>query len=191
MPKNTAINAECYQYQPYSDDEDLGKACWHVLWTRSNFEQQVKDKLVAKGYEIFLPMINQWTGEDGKFSRTRRIPMFRGYLFLRHKMCRRDYLEISNTYGVVTILGARWDSLAHIPDKEIEAIGIAVASKVPAMPHPYLEKGDKVRVVRGALKNAEGFLVETSPEKGLLVISVNLLNRSIAMVLDCAEVVPA
>ena len=40
---------------------------WHVLWTRSNSEQLVRDQLVAKDYEVFLPMINQWfSGGEGR-----------------------------------------------------------------------------------------------------------------------------
>jgi hypothetical protein len=37
----------------------------------------------------------------------------------------------------------------------------------------------------------EGILVESRPERGLLVLSVHLLQRSVAVTVDGTEVVPA
>jgi transcription antitermination factor NusG len=42
-----------------------------------------------------------------------------------------------------------------------------------------------VRVTRGPLADVEGIVVRSSPKKGLLVVSVELLRRSVAVHLDC------
>lgn len=165
---------------------------WHVLWTRSNFERLVSDQLVAKGYEIFLPMIHQLAlgSVRGRREPVRRVPMFKGYLFLRHRIDRTAFLDVSNTKGLVHILGARWDRLAQVPDEELASIKRAEESHEPLLPYPYLKAGSRVRITRGMLNNAEGILVRTDLAKGLLVISVSLLQRSVAVKVNCADVVP-
>ena len=88
------------------------------------------------------------------------------------------------------VLGERWDRLAAVPDDEIDAIRRVVASDVPVFPHPYLREGDSVRITNGPLAGVEGLLVTTKPQKGLFVVSVDLLNRSVAVEVDCTHVRP-
>jgi transcription antitermination factor NusG len=165
---------------------------WHVLWTRSNSERLVREQLVAKGYEIFLPMIHQLAlgSVRGRREPIRRVPMFKGYLFLRHRIDRTAFLDVSNTKGLVHILGARWDRLAQVPDEELASIKRAAESHEPLLPYPYLKVGSRVRIIRGTLTNAQGILVRTELAQGLLVISVGLLQRSVAVKVSCADVVP-
>jgi transcription antitermination factor NusG len=59
------------------------------------------------------------------------------------------------------------------------------------LPFPYLKEGQRVRITRGPLAGIEGLLVESRPSKGLLVLSVHLLQRSVAMSVDATTVVPA
>src|SRR5690348_12363198 len=42
-------------------DATESTAVWHVIWTRSNCEQQVHDQLYSKGYEVLLPTIDKWS----------------------------------------------------------------------------------------------------------------------------------
>lgn len=165
---------------------------WHVLWTRSNSEHLVWEQLLAKNYEVFLPMIDEISmgSVRGRRRPIRRVPMFKGYLFLRHRINRTSFIDISNTKGVVHILGPRWNRLAQVPDEELASIKRAQESREPMLPYPYLKVGSRVRITRGTLTNAQGILVRTDLAKGLLVISVDLLQRSIAVKVSCADVEP-
>ena len=58
------------------------------------------------------------------------------------------------------------------------------------LPHPYLREGQRVRITDGALTGLEGILVRSRPQRGLLVLTVELLRRSVAVEVDCAAVVP-
>lgn len=156
---------------------------WHVLWTRSNCEQLVHDHLAARGLDVLLPTVEAWT-RRGKARLLSRIPLFRGYLFLNHAMDKASYLEISKTRGLVGLLGERWDRLDVIPDREIEGIQKALGSRLPVLPHPYLREGRRVRITGGPLADVEGVLLRGNPSKGLLVISIHLLRRSIAVQVD-------
>jgi transcription termination/antitermination protein NusG len=157
---------------------------WRVLWTHSNAEQLVYDQLAKKEFELFLPTVEAWCRRGG-IRRLSRLPLFRGYLFLRHAMNKAAYLEVCKARGLVRVLGDRWDRLETVPDSEIAAIQRLVASRLPMLPHPYLREGQRVRITRGPLADVEGILVRMNPKKGLLVVSVNLLQRSVAVQLDC------
>ena len=165
-------------------------AKWHVLWTRSHCEQLVHDQLLARGFEVFLPRINVWSRRGGLRALS-RVPMFPGYLFLRHPMDKRSYLSVRQARGLVDILGEGWDRLAAVPGRDIEALRALSESNLQAHPHPYLKEGQRVRIVRGALAEVEGILVRSDPEKGLLVLSVDLLQRSVAVQIDSTSVEPA
>jgi transcription termination/antitermination protein NusG len=62
---------------------------------------------------------------------------------------------------------------------------------VPVSPHTYLRDGQRVRLTHGPLADVEGILVRQKPDKGLLVLSVDLLRRSVAVEIDCTWVAPA
>ena len=92
---------------------------------------------------------------------------------------------------LVGILGERWDALAVVPDREVEAIQRVARSRVPVMAHPHLREGQRVRVTCGPLADVEGILARQEPHRGVLVLSVELLRRSVAVEVDCTWVVPA
>jgi transcription antitermination factor NusG len=163
------------------------KPRWHVLWTHSNCEQLVHDQLAAKGFELFLPTTGAWSRRGGT-RRVSPVPLFRGYLFLRHALDKASYLDVYKARGLVRILGERWDLLETVPDPEVAAIQALVRSGVPVMPYPYFREGQRVRITSGPFDDVEGVLVRTNARKGLLVVSVNLLQRSVAVHLDCTQV---
>ena len=160
---------------------------WRVIWTRSNCEQLVYDQLVAKGFDPFLPTVEAWCRRAGS-RLLARIPLFRGYLFLRHAMDKASYVEVCKARGLVRVLGERWDRLDVVPDCEIEGIQRVLRSGLPVLPYPYLKEGQRVRITDGALAGVEGVVVRGNPRKGLLVVSINLLRRSVAVRLDCTVV---
>jgi transcription antitermination factor NusG len=117
--------------------------------------------------------------------------MFPGYLFLHHPMDKSSYIEVCMSIGLVSILGERWDRLEAVPDSEIAAIQQVLRSSLPVFPHPYLREGQRVRITRGPMADVEGIVVRGNPNKGLLVISINMLRRSVAVELDCTSLAAA
>ena len=173
-----------------TDSRDSKDARWHVLWTRSHFEQQVHNQLAAKGFDLFLPMMAVWSRRNGVRHRA-SVPMFPGYLFFHHTMDSKSYVEVHKARGLVRILGDSWDRLAVVPESEIMASQKVHATGLPVQPYPYLREGQRVRITDGLLAGTEGILLQTKPNKGLLVVSVNLLQRSVAVEVDCTLVAPA
>jgi transcriptional antiterminator NusG len=163
---------------------------WHVLWTHSHCEQLVCDQLSTRGFHPFLPQIEVWSVRAGR-RQLINAPMFPGYLFLNDALDKRGHIEVRKARGLARILGDGWDRPAVVPDAEIEAIRQVAASRMPAFAHPYLREGRRVRIVSGPLADVEGLLVKVRPDKGLLVLSVHMLQRSVAVEVDGTQVVPA
>ena len=178
----TATRPEARQASPLS---------WYAIWTNSHCEQLVHDQLLSRGFEPFLPRMEIWSRRGGA-RRVVSAPLFPGYLFLRHPaMTKASYVELCKARGLVRVLGERWDRLEVVPEGEVDAIRRALDARLPVMPHPCLRDGERVRILRGPMADVEGILIRTKPTKGLIVLRVALLQRSVAVEVDCTLVTPA
>jgi transcription antitermination factor NusG len=169
--------------------EALLDARWFAIWTHSHCEQLVHDQLRAKDFHAFLPIVRIWSRRSG----ARRLiarPMFPGYLFIHHMMDKAGYIEILKTKGITRILGGRWDRLTPVADAEIEALQRVITTDQLVLPHPYMREGQRVRIDAGPLAGIEGIFVRSRPNRGLLVLSVNLVHQSVAVEVDCTAVIP-
>ena len=147
---------------------ELDRALARLYYVADSFEEQLSDIVHAT-----------------------RLNKDDGYLFLRHAIDKKSYSEISRVRGMVRVLGERWDCLARIPDEEMESIEHIVRMRQPVLPYPYLKAGRRARIIAGPLSGLEGILVKSRPDKGLLVLSVHLLQRSVAISVDVTAVAPA
>jgi transcriptional antiterminator NusG len=170
-------------------DNPAAAGSWYALWTHSHCEQLVHDQLAEKGFGVFLPKVEVWSRRRG-VRRLIQTPMFPSYLFLRHAMDKAAYVEVSKVRGLARVLGERWDRLAVIPTDEMQAIETVAATRERVFPFPYLKEGQQARITAGPLAGIEGILVERKPHQGMLVLSVHLLQRSVAVVVDSTDVEP-
>ena len=162
-------------------------ASWYAIHTRSHFENLVADQLAARGFSLFLPQRGVWSK---RLKTTRVEPMFPGYLFIHHGMEKKSYIEILKARGVVRVLEGGWNRLTPIADGEMEGIQRVVNAGVPVSPHMYFNQGDRVRVLDGPLAGLEGIFVRDKPNKRRLVVSIHLLQTSVAVEVDAALVAP-
>jgi transcriptional antiterminator NusG len=163
---------------------------WYALYTRSHCEQLVYEQLAARGFSVFLPKLDVWSRRGGVRHRI-SIPMFPSYLFLHHIMDKVGFIDVSKARGLVRVLGERWDRLSPVPESEINAIQRVLQAELPVAPHPYLREGQRVRITHGPLSGVEGILLQSKLSKGLLVLSIELLRRSVAVEVDATAVVIA
>jgi transcription antitermination factor NusG len=158
---------------------------WWAIYTRYQCEKTVAQNLSTKDFEVFLPLyksVRRWTDRQ----KTLSLPIFPGYVFVRGGLDRR--LEIVTTPGVQMIL-FYGEQVATIPEAEIHAIRRTVEGPCRIEPHPYLKCGERVHVTRGSLRGIEGVLVR---KKNLyrLVLSMDLLARSVAVEINASDVEP-
>jgi transcription antitermination factor NusG len=158
---------------------------WYALRTRSRHEKRVHDQLAAQNIESFLPLIERWRQWKDR-RKLVAFPLFPGYCFARFASGQR--IAVLRASGVVQIVGNREGPLP-IPDDEIASIQRLVTSTLPYDPHPYLETGMRVEVVRGPLAGLQGILVRKG-SRARFVISVNLIQQAASVELDAMDVMP-
>lgn len=158
---------------------------WFAVQVRARHESGVADHLRGKGYEWFLPLYKcrkRWS------DRVKIVdsPLFPGYLFCRFDPQNR--LPVLKTPGVIRIVGSN-GSPAPVDETEVNAIQAVVASGLPSEPWPFFAVGDRIRIESGPLRELEGIVVKHKGDHRL-VLSVALLQRSVAVEIDSALVSP-
>jgi transcription termination/antitermination protein NusG len=176
-----------HEWQQQALPRPIAHEAWYAVWLRSHYEQVVTQQLAAKGFQTFLPQVRSWSRRSGT-TRTIRTPMFPGYLFVRDALDKGRYIDLLKVSGVVRVLEDGWSRLTPVPDVEIDAIQQIASADVMVFPYAHLRRGQHVRVLDGPLAGLEGIFVQDKASKGRLVVSVNMLGRSIAVEMDGADV---
>lgn len=157
---------------------------WFALQVRAGMEKIAAASLRGKGYEDFLPLYRvqrRWSDRIKEVE----VPLFPGYLF-----CRFDPLDrlvpVLTTPGVSRIVSAGRTPIP-IPEQEMEAVHTIIQSGLAAEPWPFLRAGCQIAIDRGPLAGLDGVLTRVAGGHRL-VVSVSLLQRSVAVQVDRAWV---
>lgn len=173
------------EWKQQAQPRPIAHEAWYAVWLRSHHEQLVTRQLSARGFQTFLPQVRSWSRRSAHPIRT---PMFPGYVFVHETLDKGRYIDLLKVPGVVRVLEDGWSRLTPVDDKEIETIQQIVSADVSVFPHAHLRQGQRVRVLDGPLAGLEGIFAHDKPSKGRLVVSVNMLGRSIAVEMDGALV---
>lgn len=141
--------------------------------------------LRERGMEQFSPTYrveNQWSDRVKRLDR----PLFPGYVFCRLNM--NDRLPMLTVPGVVGLVGIGKQPVS-IPEEEIEQIRTMVQSGLPLSPWPFLKEGDAIVIEKGPLAGLEGLLLKVK-RQSRIVVSIDLLQRSVAAEIDVSWVRP-
>jgi transcription antitermination factor NusG len=152
---------------------------WFALQTKPRNERKVARLLAHKGYECFLPTYRQrrrWSDRIVEIE----LPLFPMYVFCRFNSSALG--KAISTPGVSRIIGFGGHP-AEVEEEEIKALQLVAQSSLLREPWAYIPDGTLVHVETGPLAGAEGIIC-CSEEKQRLVISVTLLQRSVAIQLD-------
>ncbi|HLE24044.1 MAG TPA: UpxY family transcription antiterminator [Thermodesulfobacteriota bacterium] len=163
-----------------------GEKQWYAIYTRSRHEKVVYELLNDKGVETFLPLrvlLSQWKDRKKKIE----SPLFPGYLFTRINIL-DDFTKVITSKGVVKILGTNGTPIP-IPTDEIDSVKTLLKSGLKYDPYPFLKSGMKVQVIRGPLQGIIGKINERLGKYKLL-ISIELIKRSISVEIDVKDVEP-
>ena len=164
-----------------------GAMLWYAVYTKPRHERKVNDHLSREGITTFLPEMERWSRRKDRKKRV-LYPIFPGYLFINTELGGDSRLKVIRTNGVVRILDSNGTPTA-IPDNQIEAIQKIVENRKAISPYPYLKKGQIVRVIGGPLNEVEGIFI-SEKGKGKLIISVDVLHRSVSVAIDETDVEP-
>jgi transcriptional antiterminator NusG len=151
---------------------------WFAVQTKAKHEKRVAAELKEKGITAFIPLfdeVHQWSDRKRKVE----VPLFNTYVFVRIGGDQSSRVSVLQTHSVFRFVGVRGVGIP-IPDEQIEALQTIVRQKVPFIPYPFFDLGQKVRVRGGSLDGICGVLLEINEDRSLIV-SVESIQRSIAI----------
>lgn len=158
---------------------------WYAVTVRPRHEKAVTRHFEHKGLNYFLPLyrsVRRWKDRRKELD----LALFPGYVFVNLNL--RDRLGVLQAPGVMQFVTFQGQPAA-VPDPEIRALESGLSAGLRPQPHPYLRQGKKVRVKSGPLADAEGILIRRK-EGFRLVLSIDLLMRSVTLEVDEADVEP-
>lgn len=168
------------------EPEGPATAAWFAVMSQPRHEKKIALHFAARAIEHFLPLyetVHRWKNQRKRL----QLPLFPGYLFVR--IARTDRLAVVQVPGVVAIVGPNGAG-APIPDDEVERIRHAVLRCGRLQPHPYLSEGHRVRITHGPFCGMDGVLLRAD-QRPRLVLSVHLIQRSVALEIDEADIAVA
>ena len=158
---------------------------WYAAYTCAKHEKRVAAELGAREVEHFLPLyssVRRWKDRRVQLE----FPLFPGYVFVR--LALRDRLRVLQIPSVVRLVG--FNGLpAALPDTEMELLWSGLSERLRAEPHPFLTVGRRVRIKSGPFAGLEGIL-KRKKSNLRVVISLELTQRSVAVDVDAADVLP-
>jgi len=158
---------------------------WYAVYTCANHEKRVAAQFADRAIEHYLPQyhtVSRWKDRSVMLQR----PLFPGYLFVR--LALRSRLQVQQVPGVVGLLGSS-GAPSVVPEEEMTRVRELLGQGRRVEPHPFLTVGRRVRVKSGPLAGIEGILVRR--KSGLrFVVSVQLIQRSMAVEIDKADLEP-
>jgi transcription antitermination factor NusG len=163
----------------------IEKDSWFAVQVTPRHEKKVDAILQQQNYGHFLPMCRtrrKWSDRIKVIEQ----PLFPGYVFVRTQSC--SVGKVHRTPGIIRIVsfGGRPCS---VPDIQIEALRRIIDSKRDIYPVPYLAVGQKVQIITGPLSGLTG-IISHFKNRGRLIVSVDLIMRSIVVEIDGKEAAP-
>jgi transcription antitermination factor NusG len=162
--------------------QDTSNRAWYALLTRSNFEKTVKAELESKVVENYCPGLD----DLAPLKLGSPKPLFPGYLFVRMDPNTDERLTVLKSRGAVRLLGTG-NEIQPIPDEQIDSLRKALSSARAMTLHRFTQRGTWMRVMGGPLAGVEGRLLRQKNHTRL-ILSVDLLARSIAVEVDSDEI---
>ena len=158
---------------------------WFALRTKSQHEKSVSAALRGKGYTEYLPLLDVSRRHHGGIRHT-LLPLFPSYVFCRLDIYFR--LPVLTIPGVLHFVGLGKIPVS-VPEEEIAAVQQMLHSGLSCQPWPFVHVGQRVRIKQGPLCGMEGILQRFKSDYRL-VVSVSMLQRSVAVEVMCDWVSP-
>lgn len=139
---------------------------WYVMYTASRSEKKVADRLAERGWEVYLPIVEelrQWSDRKKKVQR----PLFNGYVFVKtHRNQLWECLQVPGAVKFVHFSGQH----ATIREEDLDIIKRVVTTGVAVETDgSTIEPGEKVKVMGGPLQDLMGEVVEKGNKDYFLI----------------------
>jgi transcription antitermination factor NusG len=164
----------------YLMNED--KLKWYALHARSRHEDVVYHGLRRKSIDVFLPKIQVMSRRKDRRKKI-FVPLLPGYVFVHTDLNPYHYWDIIKTYGVVRIIGIKGKPVS-VKEEEILSLQILHGTDRTVRNQAYIKRGDMIMIMDGPLKGLTGFYLRHKGKSDKVVVSIELLQRSLAVEIE-------
>ena len=163
---------------------------WHVVMCKPKQEEWARENLERQGYVTFLPKCIQPKRRRGQW-RDVVEPLFPRYLFIQLSSGDDNWYPIRSTRGVSELVRFGQE-YAQVPDDVIASIHQREGQDglVRLLETQVFKKGDRVRLVQGALQGVEAIFAETSSDNRVFIL-LELLGQQKQIQVNLDWLVPA
>lgn len=180
---STSANANLVPPPPFPTAERPPH--WYAVYTSPRHEKRVREHLEHRRVESFLPLFRSLRRWKNGCKAQVELPLFPGYLFVN--IPRSERVRVLDVPGVLSFVGPRGEP-AQLSQVEIETLRSGLHLQ-KFEPYHHLVTGQRVRIKGGSLMGLAGVLVRSA--KGFrVVLTVELIQQSVAVELDAADVEP-
>jgi transcription antitermination factor NusG len=149
---------------------------WFAAYTMSRHEKRIASHCERIGIEPFLPLYTWQRSWKNRTTVDLQMPLFPNYIFVR--LLPQDHGPLMRLPGLLSLVGSASGPVV-IPDGDMELLRHIIAYKT-IEPHPFITKGDKVRVMAGPLAGLIGVVVKKG--NGLrFIVTLDVIGKSVSL----------
>ncbi|MED5274508.1 MAG: transcription termination/antitermination NusG family protein [Pseudomonadota bacterium] len=159
---------------------------WIVAQTKVRQEKKAENNLKNQGFNCYLPVIITKKYAKNIWVKTQEV-LFSRYIFIKFADYQHNISKINNTFGISKLL-VNHETLTPytIKDNYIDQIKSKINTNNPIEIN-NLQKGDKIKITKGALSNLTGiFLEKCGNLRSKLFLS--FLNQKCSIVVDNTDI---
>jgi len=150
----------------------VGDAPWEIVHVRSRQEKLLARLCAERKQPFYLPQIEKAVERSGRTFKS-FLPLFGGYLFIRHTDETLSTLRMTSV--VARVIPVNDQERLHAELQQIRALQEAGATLVPRVD---LAPGDAVRINEGVFAGYTGVVVRER-DATRLIVSISALNKAV------------
>lgn len=159
---------------------------WYAIYTKANGEKKLYSSLQEKNIECYLPLrkvLRYWSDRKKWIEE----PLFRSYIFA--KVSIKEFFDILNTPGAVCYVsfGGKAQPIPEIQINNIKTMVQQTEEEI-TLTYKNVKKGQKAKVIYGALKGVTGEIIEVHGQSRIL-IRLASMNCSISAKISVEEII--
>ncbi|USO01432.1 MAG: transcriptional activator RfaH [Alphaproteobacteria bacterium] len=156
---------------------------WHVAHTQPLKEKVAQEHLLDQGYEVYMPRFKK-TVRHARKVEEKHAPLFPRYIFVGMDVTTARWRSVNGTRGVSHLLMGNDLTPAQVPTCVINELRSRESDEgiVPIASLVTFVKGEKVRVLDGALKDQIG-IFEAMNDKFRVQLLLTFMGREMKMTL--------
>ncbi len=161
------------EYLPYAGN---AQPEWFAAYTMSRHEKRIASHCERIGIEQFLPLYTSQRSWKNRTTVDLQMALFPNYIFVR--LLPQDHGPLMRLPGLLSIVGNALGPVV-IPDGDMDLLRRIIACKT-IEPHPFMTKGDKVRVMTGPLAGLIGVVLKRG--NGLrFIVTLDVIGKSVSL----------